>query len=112
MKWQPTLVFLPEKSHGQSSLAVCSPWRHKRGGHNLATEQQQQMTLNELHLCLRTQHEFRGGDHRCDENITGVREYNRCDENSALQLIQVAGATRDTLSLPHSSHPDTLVGLR
>ena len=79
MKWQPTLVFLPEKSHGQSSLAVCSPWRHKRGGHNLATEQQQQMTLNELHLCLRTQHEFRGGDHRCDENITGVREYNRCE---------------------------------
>ena len=25
-KWQPTLVFLPEKSHGQRRLAGCSPW--------------------------------------------------------------------------------------
>ena len=24
-KWQPTLVFLPEKSQGQRSLAGCSP---------------------------------------------------------------------------------------
>ena len=24
-KWQPTPVFLPEKSHGQRSLAGCSP---------------------------------------------------------------------------------------
>ena len=27
-EWLPTLVFLPEKSHGQSSLVGC-PWRHK-----------------------------------------------------------------------------------
>ena len=25
-KWQPTSVFLPEKSHGQRSLAGYSPW--------------------------------------------------------------------------------------
>jgi len=25
-KWQPTPVFLPGKSHGQSSLMVYSPW--------------------------------------------------------------------------------------
>ena len=25
-KWQPTPVFLPGKSHGQRSLACCSPW--------------------------------------------------------------------------------------
>ena len=25
-KWQPTPVFLPGKSHGQRSLAGCSPW--------------------------------------------------------------------------------------
>ena len=25
-KWQPTPVFLPEKSHGQRSLAGYSPW--------------------------------------------------------------------------------------
>ena len=25
-KWQPTLVFLPEKSHGQRSWAGYSPW--------------------------------------------------------------------------------------
>ena len=28
-KWQPTLVFLPGKSHGQRSLAGYSPWGHK-----------------------------------------------------------------------------------
>ena len=28
-KWQPTPVFLPEKSHGRRSLAVCSPKRWK-----------------------------------------------------------------------------------
>ena len=27
--WQPTLVFLPGKSHGQRSLAGCSPWDPK-----------------------------------------------------------------------------------
>ena len=28
-KWQPTLVCLPEKSHGQRSLVGYSPWGHK-----------------------------------------------------------------------------------
>ena len=28
-KWQPILVFLPGKSHGQRSLAGYSPWGHK-----------------------------------------------------------------------------------
>ena len=31
-EWQPTLVFLPEESHGQRSLAGCSPWSHKELG--------------------------------------------------------------------------------
>ena len=29
--WQPTLVFLPEKSHGQRILAGCSPMNHRVG---------------------------------------------------------------------------------
>ena len=29
-KWQPTPVFLPGKPHGQRSLAVYSPWGHKK----------------------------------------------------------------------------------
>ena len=29
MKWQPTPVLLPGKSHGQRSLVGCSPWGHK-----------------------------------------------------------------------------------
>ena len=29
--WQPTLVFLPEKSHGQRILAGCSPMSHRVG---------------------------------------------------------------------------------
>ena len=40
-KWQPTPVFLPGKSHGQSSLEGHSPWGRKRVGHNLAAKQQQ-----------------------------------------------------------------------
>ena len=39
-KWQPTSVFLPQKSHGQRILACYSPWGHERLGHNLATKQQ------------------------------------------------------------------------
>ena len=39
-KWQPTLVFLPGKSHGQRSMAGYSPWDHRRVGHDLATKQQ------------------------------------------------------------------------
>ena len=31
-KWQPTPVSLPEKSHGQRSLAGYSLWSQKRGG--------------------------------------------------------------------------------
>ena len=41
-KQQPTLVFLPGKSHGQRSLAGYNPWGHK---HNLATKQQILSTL-------------------------------------------------------------------
>ena len=32
MKWQPTLLFLPGKSHGQRSLAGYSLWGHKTAG--------------------------------------------------------------------------------
>ena len=39
-KRQPTPVFLPGKSHGQKSLAGCSPRCHKGVGHDLATKQQ------------------------------------------------------------------------
>ena len=35
-EWQPTLVFLPEKSRGQRSLVVYSPWGH-RVRHDWAT---------------------------------------------------------------------------
>ena len=29
-KWQPTPVFFPGESHGQRSLAGCSPWGRKK----------------------------------------------------------------------------------
>ena len=46
-KWQPTPILLLGKSHGYGSLAVYSPWGHKRVRHhsvdmNLVTEQQHQ----------------------------------------------------------------------
>ena len=36
-KWQPTLVFLPEKFCGQRSLVGCIPWSHKESS-NWETE--------------------------------------------------------------------------
>ena len=41
-KWQPTPVFMPEKSHGQRSLAGYSPWHHKELD---TTEQAPKLTL-------------------------------------------------------------------
>ena len=35
--WQPTLVFLPEESQGQSSLTGCGPWGHKEADTTEAT---------------------------------------------------------------------------
>ena len=35
-EWQPSLVLLPGKSHGQRTLAGYSPWGHKRVRHDLA----------------------------------------------------------------------------
>ena len=40
-KWQPTPIFLPEKPHGQRSLAGYSPQGLRRVRHNLVTKQQQ-----------------------------------------------------------------------
>ena len=39
-KWQPTPIFLPEKSQGQRSLAGYSPRGCQGVGHNLVTKQQ------------------------------------------------------------------------
>ena len=36
--WQPAPVFLPEESHGQRSLAGCSPQGHKQLDTTEATE--------------------------------------------------------------------------
>ena len=33
-KWQPTPVFLPERFHGQKTLAGPSPWGHKESDYN------------------------------------------------------------------------------
>ena len=38
-KWQPSPVFLPEKSHGQRSVVGYSPWGCKRVGHDFSSVQ-------------------------------------------------------------------------
>ena len=45
-KWQPTLVFLPGKSHGRRRLAGYGLWDRKRLEYNLATNQQQMVSFN------------------------------------------------------------------
>ena len=47
-KWQPPPVFLLEKSHGQRSLVVYSPWSWKRVRHNWATKQWQVLLLTPI----------------------------------------------------------------
>ena len=47
-KWQPTPVFLPEKSHGQRSLEGCSPWLC-RVGHAWAAEHAHTDTHTDTH---------------------------------------------------------------
>ena len=44
--WQSTPIFLTGESHGQRNLAGCSPWDHKRVGHDLARKQRQQDLYN------------------------------------------------------------------
>ena len=46
-KWQPTPEFLPEKSHGQRSLAGYSPWGHKELD---MTEQEHNILC--IHICV------------------------------------------------------------
>ena len=53
-KWQPTPVFLPEKSQGQRSLVGCSPWGCRRVGHDLAAKQQRDVCsqVNQTVYCV------------------------------------------------------------
>ena len=44
--WQPTLVFLPGKFHGQRNLADYSPWCHKRVGQDLVTKNNKSKSLH------------------------------------------------------------------
>ena len=36
-EWLPTPIFLPGEFHGQRSLVGCSPWDHKKAGHDWTT---------------------------------------------------------------------------
>ena len=45
-------VFLPGESHGQKSLAGCSPWGRKRVERNLVTKQQQFGHLGFSHISV------------------------------------------------------------
>ena len=49
-KWQPTPVFLPEKSNGQMSLECYTVHGVTRVRHNLATKQHQQTTTKLLKI--------------------------------------------------------------
>ena len=71
-KWQPSPVFLPEKSHGQRSLAGCSAWGQKRVGHNLATKQPQQQLLRKMGLNQAMPETFLHYDDTCNQGWGSV----------------------------------------
>ena len=56
MKWQPILVFLPEKSHGQRSLEGYSPWSCKRTGHDWMSKQHTVIRANLTHKASEHSH--------------------------------------------------------
>ena len=77
-KWQPTPVFLPEKSHGWRRLLSYSPWGHKRVGHDWMTKHPHPLTNN---ACV-----YRPG----------------LTDNGALRPVR--RAERDGLQCPHQSN--------
>ena len=49
-KWQPTLVFLPGKFHGQRNLAGYRPWGRKPVGHDLVTKMKAKKSVTLYHV--------------------------------------------------------------
>ena len=94
-KWQPTLVFLPGKSHGQRSLARYNPGGRKRIRHDLATKQQQTTLHPVVSIqkrapppCLKTSR----GCKLCASKVLGKGQYkqNSYTQKSADELCLVA----------------------
>ena len=54
---QPTPVFLPGESHGQRSLAGCSPWSHKEMGKTRSNFAHREVIL--FHKGSKTVHLYR-----------------------------------------------------
>ena len=48
--WQPTLIFLPEESHGQKSLAGCSPWGHTESDMTEGTQHAHMSSIQYIYL--------------------------------------------------------------
>ena len=91
-KWQPTPVFLPGKSYGQRSLVGCSPWGHKRMGHDLATKQQKYSTLSYTECLICLPHLYTMAQrsyiaHACDKAERDREEGRGCQGNGFTQTL-------------------------
>ena len=64
-EWQPTPVFLPEKSHGQRSLAGYSPWDCKEW------DMTEQLSM-QAHLRLEQRNLHNMGKHLFAPQVVGV----------------------------------------
>ena len=51
-KWQPTLVFLPGKSHGQKSLVDCSSWGCKESDTTECSHKTSQDGYIYIYICI------------------------------------------------------------
>ena len=92
--WQPTPVFLPGDSHGQSSLVGYSPWVCKRVRHDLVTEQH----IN-LHAFVR--HLLSAGTNVC----SSVKLPQIPMKNTALTLQSFRSTSHHPMSSPPPSPP-------
>ena len=87
-EWQPTPVLLLGKTHGQRSLAGCSPWGRKRVRHDWVIKQQKQ-----------------------SYNLGGKKwssQMNHQDENGRQKVRRRAMTTRDTETNRHGAGPRDL----
>ena len=78
-KWQPTPIFLPGKSHGQRSLAGCSPQGRERAGHDAVTNHHHHCSLTvrpwvrtKNVLCHTKKPEGFNGSHKCFTKTLGI----------------------------------------
>ena len=89
--WQPTPVFLPGESHGQRSLAGCSPWGHKELDMTELLNTAQQ--LKTIQICSLRVYVSQGSRHR---RVKPLHMFSQgCNQGISQAMFSSEGLTRE-----------------